>query len=126
MERLFAYLIERWAGAFPTWMAPVQVVVIPITDGQNEYATSVAERLRRTNVRVEVDDRSDRMQKKIRDAQRMKVPYMAIVGGREVDSEAVNVRDRAGVETPESLEEFASRLALEIAERRRPDRSVRA
>jgi threonyl-tRNA synthetase len=122
MERLFAYLIERWAGAFPIWMAPVQVEVIPITDDQNAYAASVVERLRRANVRVEVDDRSDRMQKKIREAQRMKVPYMAIVGAREVDSGQVNVRDRAGAETPELLEDFVSRLVLEIAEKRRPDR----
>ncbi len=122
MERLFAYLIERWAGAFPTWMAPVQVVVIPITDEQKEYAASVAERLRRANVRVEVKDQSERMQKKIRDSQRMKVPYMAIVGGREVESGQVNVRNRAGEETPEALEDFASRITVEIAERRRPDR----
>ncbi len=122
MERLFAYLIERWAGAFPTWLAPVQVVVIPITDSQNEYAEKVAERLRRSRVRVEVDSRSDRMQKKIRDAQRMKVPYMAIVGGREVESGQINVRNRAGEETGEPLEEFALRLTSEISERRRPDR----
>jgi len=122
MERLFAYLIERWAGAFPTWLAPVQVVVIPITDEQNEYAARVAERLRRTNLRVEVDDRSDRMQKKIREAQRMKVPYMAIVGGREVEAGQVNVRNRAGEETAEPLEDFAQRLALEVAEKKRPDR----
>jgi threonyl-tRNA synthetase len=122
MERLFAYLIERWAGAFPTWMAPVQVTVIPITDEQNGYAATVAERLRGANVRVEVDARPDRMQRKIRDAQRMKVPYMAIVGGREVESGQVNVRDRAGGETPEPLDDFAARLALEIVEKRRPDR----
>src|SRR2546430_13162219 len=66
MERLFAYLIERWAGAFPTWMAPVQVVVIPITDEQNAYARRVAERLRQANIRVEVREESERMQKKIR------------------------------------------------------------
>ncbi|MDQ6692193.1 MAG: threonine--tRNA ligase [Candidatus Dormibacteraeota bacterium] len=123
MERLFAYLIERWAGAFPTWMAPTQVVVIPITDDQIAYAEVVAARLRRSRVRVEVDSRSDRMQKKIREAQRMKVPYMAIVGGREVESEMVNVRNRAGEETPESLEDFADRVVAEIAERRRPDRA---
>ncbi|HVD01005.1 MAG TPA: threonine--tRNA ligase [Candidatus Dormibacteraeota bacterium] len=122
MERLFAYLIERWAGAFPTWMAPTQVVVIPITDEQNAYAASVAERLRRANVRVLVDASSDRMQRKIRDAQRMKVPYMAIVGGREVESGQVNVRNRVGNETPEALEDFAARLTLEITEKRRPDR----
>src|SRR5579859_649181 len=122
MERLFAYLIERWAGAFPTWMAPTQVVVIPITDEQRSYAAAVAERLRRANVRVQVDDGSDRMQRKIRDAQRMKVPYMAIIGAREVEAGQVNVRDRAGTETPEGLEDFAARIALEIAEKKRPDR----
>jgi threonyl-tRNA synthetase len=82
----------------------------------------VAERLRRANVRVEVNDQSERMQKKIREAQRMKVPYMAIVGAREVESEQVNVRSRAGEETPEALEDFATRLIAEIAEKRRPDR----
>jgi threonyl-tRNA synthetase len=122
MERLFAYLIERWAGAFPTWMAPVQVVVVPITDNQNEYAGKVAERLRRDNIRVEVDAQSERMQKKVRDAKRMKVPYIAVVGQNEVESGQVNVRDRGDKETPEALEDFAARLVAEIAEKRRPDR----
>ena len=122
MERLFAYLIERWAGAFPTWMAPVQVVVIPITDEQNAYAGKVAERLRRENIRVQVDAESQRMQKKVREAKKMKVPYLAIVGAREVESGQVNVRNRADEETPEALEDFADRIAREIAEKRRPDR----
>ena len=122
MERLFAYLIERWAGAFPTWMAPVQVVVIPITDDQNAYAKSVAERLRRANVRVEVDDDSERMQKKVREAKKMKVPYLAIVGPSEVESGQVNIRNRAEEQTAEALEDFVSRLVEEIAEKRRPDR----
>ena len=122
MERLFAYLIERWAGAFPTWMAPVQVVVIPITDEQNVYAKGVAERLRRANVRVEVDDDSERMQKKVREAKKMKVPYLAIVGPSEVESGQVNIRNRAEEQTAEALEDFVSRLVVEIAEKRRPDR----
>ena len=122
MERLFAYLIERWAGAFPTWMAPVQVAVIPITDEQNAYAGQVADRLRRAGVRVQVDASGERMQKKVREAKKMKVPYLAIVGGREVESGSVNVRDRSDRETPEPLEDFAARLAAEIAEKRRPDR----
>ena len=122
MERLFAYLIERWAGAFPTWMAPVQVVVIPITDEQNVYAKGVAERLRRANVRVEVDDDSERMQKKVREAKKMKVPYLAIVGPSEVESSQVNIRNRADEQTAEALEDFVSRLVVEIAEKRRPDR----
>jgi len=103
-------------------MAPVQVAVIPITDDQNAYARRVAERLRAAAVRVEVKDDSERMQKKIREAQRMKVPYMAIVGAREVESEQVNVRNRAGDETPEALEGFVARITAEIAEKRRPDR----
>jgi threonyl-tRNA synthetase len=118
-ERMTAYLIEHYAGAFPTWLHPVQVIVIPITDAQQEFASTVAERLRNAKLRVEVDDRSERMQRKIRDAQARKVPYMAIAGAREAESEHVNVRDRAGNQTDEPLESFAQRVALEVAERRR-------
>jgi threonyl-tRNA synthetase len=119
MERLFSYLIERYAGAFPAWLHPVQVVVIPITDAQLDYARSVAAALRSRKLRVEVDTRSERMQRKIRDAQGQKVPYMAVVGGREAETQHVNVRDRAGAQTDEALEEFAQRVAQEVAERRR-------
>ena len=118
-ERMVAYLIELYAGAFPTWLHPVQVVVIPITDSQEDYARTVAERLRRAKLRVEVDGRSERMQRKIRDAQARKVPYMAIAGAREAEAEHVNVRDRAGNQTDEPLESFVQRVALEVAERRR-------
>jgi threonyl-tRNA synthetase len=119
MERVFSYLIERYAGAFPAWLHPVQVVVIPITDEQAAYAEEVAAELRRRRLRVDVDARSERMQKKIREAQRLKVPYMAIVGGREAESRHVNVRDRAGEQQDEPLADFAERVALEVAERRR-------
>jgi threonyl-tRNA synthetase len=119
MERLFSYLIERYAGAFPMWLHPVQVVVIPITDAQEEYARQVADRLRKAKLRVEVDGRSERMQRKIRDAQARKVPYMAIAGAREAEAEHVNVRDRAGAQTDEPLEAFVHRVVLEVAERRR-------
>ncbi len=119
MERLFSYLIERYMGAFPTWLHPVQVVVIPITDAEAEYARGVAARLREAKLRVEVDDRSERMQRKIRDAQARKVPYMAILGGREAQASRVNVRDRTGKQTDESLEEFVQRVTQEVAERRR-------
>jgi len=119
MERLFSYLIERYVGAFPTWLHPTQVVVIPITDAQVEYAKAVAASLRARRIRVEVDARSERMQRKIRDAQAQKVPYMAILGQREEESRHVNVRDRAGKQTDESLEEFAERVSAEIAEKRR-------
>jgi threonyl-tRNA synthetase len=119
MERLFAYLIEKYAGAFPTWLAPTQVVVIPITDAHLPFAAEVAARLKRSRIRVDLDDSQERMNKKIREAQGRKVPYMAIVGDREVEAGGVSVRDRAGAQTSEPLEDFAQRVALEIAERRR-------
>lgn len=119
MERLFSYLIERYVGAFPTWLHPVQVAVIPITDAQIEYANTVAKTLRMRRLRVVVDARSERMQRKIRDAQAQKIPYMAVLGQREAENEHVNVRDRAGNQTDEVLEEFAQRVAAEVAEKRR-------
>jgi threonyl-tRNA synthetase len=119
MERLFSYLIERYAGAFPTWLHPTQVVVIPITDAQLEYAEKLAGRLRSLRLRVEVDKRGERMQRKIRDAQARKVPYMAIVGAREAETDHVNVRDRSGNQVDSALEAFASMVATEVAERRR-------
>ena len=118
-ERMTAYLIEQYAGAFPTWLHPVQVVVIPITDAQRDYAHQVADRLKALRLRAEVDDRSERMQRKIRDAQARKVPYMAIVGAREAETQHVNVRDRSNQEVDTSLETFASMIATEVAERRR-------
>jgi threonyl-tRNA synthetase len=118
-ERMTAYLIEQYAGAFPTWLHPVQVIVIPITDSQHEYASRVADRLRSLRLRVEVDDRSQKMQRKIRDAHARKVPYMAIVGAREAETAHVNVRDRSNREVDSSLESFASMVVTEVAERRR-------
>jgi threonyl-tRNA synthetase len=118
-ERMTAYLIEQYAGAFPTWLHPVQVIVIPITDAQHEYANKVADRLRSLRLRIEVDDRAQKMQRKIRDAHARKVPYMAIVGAREADTDHVNVRDRSNQEVDASLESFASMVATEVAERRR-------
>ena len=97
----------------------MQVVVVPITDAQHDYAHVIANRLRRAKLRVEVDDRPERMQRKIRDAQARKVPYMTIAGAREAEAGRVNVRDRAGAQTDESLDEFAERVALEVAEHRR-------
>ncbi|GAC1641035.1 MAG: threonine--tRNA ligase [Candidatus Dormibacteraceae bacterium] len=119
MERLFSYLIERYAGAFPTWLHPIQVIVISITDAQIDYARKVADRLRSLRIRVEVDARPERMQRKIRDGQSRKVPYMAIVGAREAETEHVNVRDRSGNQLDSSLESFAIMVATEVAEKRR-------
>jgi threonyl-tRNA synthetase len=119
MERLFSYLIERYAGAFPTWLHPTQVVVAPTKDEFNAYAEDVARRLRAARVRVQVDNRSERLNRKIRDARLKKVPYIAVVGETEAASGHVNVNDRANKQVDMPLELFLSMITAEIAERRR-------
>ena len=119
MERLFSYLIERYAGAFPTWLHPTQVVVAPIADAHAEFAAEVAGRLRAARVRVALDKRSERLDRKIRDAKLKKVPYIAVVGGKEVEAEHVNVQNRAGEKVDMALESFVQMITAEIAERRR-------
>ena len=96
MERMMAYLIELYAGAFPLWLAPIQAVVIPIADRHSDYAHEVLDELRAAGLRAQVDDRNERMQAKIRDAQLQKVPYMLVVGDREREAKAVAVRHRDG------------------------------
>jgi threonyl-tRNA synthetase len=96
IERFFGILLEHYAGAFPPWLAPVQVVGIPISDSHAEYLENVATRLREHGIRVEVDTSDDRMQKKIRNAQRQKVPYMLLAGDDDVAAGAVSFRYRSG------------------------------
>jgi threonyl-tRNA synthetase len=96
IERFFGILLEHFAGAFPPWLAPVQVVCIPISDAHVGYLRQVATRLREHGIRVEVDDSDDRMQKKIRTAQRQKVPYMLLAGDDDVAADAVSFRYRSG------------------------------
>jgi threonyl-tRNA synthetase len=96
MERFMAYLIEHYAGAFPTWLAPVQAVFIPIADRHVEAVSKLADRFRQRDLRVEVDGRNERMQAKIRDAQLQKVPYMAVVGDKELEAGTLNIRRREG------------------------------
>ncbi len=96
MERFFAFLTEQHAGAFPVWLSPVQVVVIPIADRHIPYAEEVASAFSRHNVRVNVDARNERMNAKIRDAQMHKIPYMLIVGDKEAQAGTVAVRKRSG------------------------------
>ncbi|MCX6459766.1 MAG: threonine--tRNA ligase [Actinobacteria bacterium] len=96
IERFFGVLLEHYAGAFPPWLSPVQVVGIPITDLHVDYLTEVAAKLRAAGVRVEVDDSGDRMQKKIRNAQKQKVPYMLIAGDEDAAAGAVSFRYRDG------------------------------
>jgi threonyl-tRNA synthetase len=96
LERFLGVLIEHYAGAFPTWLAPVQAVVIPIADRHLDYARLVEKSLKEKDIRAEVDDRSERMNAKIRHAQLQKIPYMMVVGDKETDSNSVAVRLRDG------------------------------
>lgn len=96
MERFMAYLIEHYGGAFPVWLAPVQLVFIPIADRHLEAVTKLAERFRNRDLRVEVDGKAERMQAKIRNAQLQKVPYMAVVGDKELEAGTLNIRRREG------------------------------
>ena len=117
-ERFMAVLIEHYAGVFPLWLSPVQAVVIPVADRHLDYAREVRERLAGEGFRVEVDDSANSMQKKIRENARQKVPYLLIVGDREAESGAVNVRAR-GEKAQEALEvgKFAARMRAEVAAR---------
>jgi threonyl-tRNA synthetase len=96
MERFFGVLIEHYAGAFPVWLAPVQARVIPIADRHVEFARQVQAQLKASGLRVEVDDSTNRMQNKIREAQNQKIPYMLVIGDKEQQADAVNIRLRSG------------------------------
>ena len=117
-ERTLALLIEKYAGAFPTWLAPVQAKILPITDAQKEYAREYANVLRANGVLVEVDDRNEKIGYKIREAQLEKVPYMLIVGEKEVEADAVAVRSRKEGDLGQvSKEEFIANITKEIREK---------
>jgi threonyl-tRNA synthetase len=98
MERMIGVLVEHYAGALPVWLAPVQAILLPITDRQIEYADGVAERMRAAGLRVEVDRRGDKIGSKIRDAHHRKIPYQLVVGEREAASDSVAVRPRGGTD----------------------------
>jgi threonyl-tRNA synthetase len=115
MERMTSYLIELYAGAFPVWLAPVQAVVLPITERQNDYAKQVLQKLLDGGARAELDDRNEKLQAKIRDAQLQKIPYMLVIGGKEAEAGTVSVRHRAkGDQGARPLEQFSADLRAEI------------
>ena len=119
LERFLGVLIEHYAGAFPLWLAPVQVMLVPIADRHHEHARQVASELEAAGLRVEVDQRAERMQAKIRGAQLQKVPYMLVVGDKEVEAQAVAVRLRSGEDLGSmSVDAFVARAADEVQERR--------
>ncbi len=115
IERFIGILIEHFAGAFPTWLAPVQVKLLPIADAHKEYAKQVQQELEQNGIRVEVDDRQEKIGYKIREAQLQKVPYMLILGDKEVEANAVGVRSRKDGDIGQmSCKDFLEKLQKEI------------
>jgi threonyl-tRNA synthetase len=124
MERMMAYLIELYAGAFPAWLAPVQAMVIPIADRHLDYGHQVLGELKSAGLRAEVDARSERMNNKIRAAQLQKIPYMLVVGDREAEAKAVAVRTRAGEDLGSMpVFQFIDRLRDEVATSMDPEQA---
>jgi threonyl-tRNA synthetase len=126
VERFLSVLIEHYAGAFPTWLAPLQAVVIPIADRHNEYAHKVVSMLREVQlknalnggIRAEIDDSRESMQKKIRNAQLQKVPYMLVVGDREAEAGQAAVRLRSGADLKAlPIEDIIARIKGEVESR---------
>ncbi len=112
-ERFLGVIIEHFAGVFPVWLAPVQAILIPIADRHLAYAEQVIHQLKASGLRVKIDDRGERMNAKIRDAQNQKIPYMLVVGDREADNSTVAVRLRSG----ENLGALAVEAFQEIAQK---------
>ena len=119
LDRFMAYLIEETKGRFPTWLAPVQVKVLPISEKTHDYASAAYDRLRNMGIRVQIDDRSETIGYKIREARQVdRVPYMLVIGEKEAENNVVAVRDRATDKTETmTLDEFCDKLTHEIAER---------
>ena len=117
-ERTLAYLIEKYAGALPMWMMPTQVKVLPITDRAHAYAKDLVEKLNAVNIHTEGDYRSEKLGYKIREAQMQKIPYMLVVGDRDMENGTVSVRTRKGEDLGAMpLEDFMSKALLQIATR---------
>ena len=115
LERFIAILIEHFAGAFPLWLAPLQAIVLPIADRHLDYAREVVAVLAKAGLKAELDDRQEKVNYKIREAQLQKVPYMLVVGDREAAERAVAVRSRAtGDLGPRSVDQFAADALAEV------------
>jgi threonyl-tRNA synthetase len=118
VERFFGILVEHYAGAFPLWLAPVQVEICPVSEKVADYAKHVAETLKNHNIRVHLDDRNEKLPAKIRDAQMQKVPYMLVVGAKEAEAGTVSVRHRSkGDLGPKPLAEVVAALQQEADSR---------
>ena len=113
-DRFIGILTEHYAGAFPLWLSPVQVKILPIADAHHEYAKEVLNKFEEAGIRVELDDRQEKIGYKIREAQLQKIPYMIILGDKEVEAKAVGVRSRkAGDIGQMSIEDFMNKIKEE-------------
>ena len=118
VERFFGILIEHYAGAFPLWLAPVQVEICPVSEKVIDYAKHVLETLKNHNIRVHLDDRNEKLPAKIRDAQMQKIPYMLVVGPKEAEAGTVSVRHRTkGDQGPRPIADVVASLQEEISSR---------
>jgi len=118
IERFIGILIEHYAGAFPTWIAPIQVMLLPISDKHLEYSRNILRVLDENGIRVEIDDKPRKISYKIREAQLQKIPYMLIIGDKEVENESVAVRLRSGKDLGDlKVDEFISKITEEIKSR---------
>ena len=117
IERFIGILIEHYAGAFPTWLSPVQAKVLTISEKFNDYAADVAAKLEAAGIRVETDDRAEKIGFKIREARNERVPYIIVVGEKDVEANMVSLRTRAGEEGQKPLDEVIERITKEIKER---------
>jgi threonyl-tRNA synthetase len=118
-ERFIGFLLEHYAGKFPTWLAPLQVKILPISDKFMEYANSILKTLKNADIRVEIDDRNEKIGKKIRDTELARVPYMLVIGEKEMNDGAVAVRRQGkGDSGVKKIEDFVAEILAEIKERR--------
>ena len=118
-ERFIGFLLEHYAGKFPTWIAPLQVKILPISDKFMDYANKVVQHLKKADIRAEIDDRNEKIGKKIRDTELLKVPYMLVIGEKEMNEEQVSIRRQGkGDMGVMGLKEFIEEISLEIRERR--------
>jgi threonyl-tRNA synthetase len=121
-ERFIGFLLEHYAGKFPVWLAPVQVKILPISDKFNDYSKSVLDKLKKLDIRAEIDYRSEKIGKKIRDTELMRVPYMLVVGEKEVNENKVSVRRQGkGDLGSRSVDDFVNDIVVEVKERRGVD-----
>jgi threonyl-tRNA synthetase len=117
IERFFGILVEHYSGAFPAWLAPEQVRVLPLSEDQIEAAIAMAAELRLQDIRVTVDRKSGKIGAKIRNAQMDKVPYMLVLGAKEIESGTVAVRDRTGAQTVITLTDFVEKLKTAVQDK---------